>query len=133
MSEQELIKVNYYIKMMERAICATFAYGEDSNDNPYFSLYFIVNNSGIVVVYDKSLPIGIPDESDIIQVRDELRSMTIQLKEGSQKQEVLQYINAELIRVGDKLRKEGRALEDMDIEKMITKVSRKYEDERQAI
>jgi hypothetical protein len=131
--EQTAIQVNYSIQTMERAVCATFSFGENAVNSPYLSIYFLVNNSGIVAVYDKSLPVGNPDSNGQVPVRDELKTLTIAIKRGSQKYEVLRYIYDELVRIGEKLKRDGRSLTDSDIEKLITKISRKYEDPNPAI
>jgi len=123
------VQVNYDIKTMERCVSATFAFGQTSMNNPYFSVYFVVNNAGIIAVYDKSTPMQgyEPNEQGQVPFVDELKSNSMQLKEGTQKYEVLRFIHDELERIGEKLQNEGRPLSDSDIGKLMTKIARKYE------
>lgn len=123
------VQVNYDIKTMERCVSATFAFGQTSMNNPYFSIYFVVNNAGIIAVYDKSTPMEgyQPNESGQVPFVDELKSNSMQLKEGTEKYEVLRFIHDELERIGEKLQNEGRPLNDGDVGKLMTKIARKYE------
>jgi hypothetical protein len=114
--------VHYTVRKMERCVCATLSYGEDSFDSPYFTVYFIVNNSGVIVVTDKSNPTA--DGSDIFV--DQLKSGSMELKAGQNKYEVLEFIHGELSRIGEKLQKDGRPLLDSDIAKLMTKLGSKY-------
>jgi len=123
------VQVNYDIKSVERCVSATFAFGQTSMGNAYFSIYFVVNNAGIIAVYDKSAPIqGVePNEQGQVPFVDELKSNSMQLKEGTDKYEVLRFIHGELERIGEKLQREGRPLNDGDIGKLMTKIAGKYE------
>jgi hypothetical protein len=125
------VQVNYDIRSIERCVSATFAFGETSLNNPYFSIYFICNNAGIVAIYDKSLPLQghDPNADGDVPFVDELKTNSIALKEGSTKYEVLRFIRDELERIGEKLQREGRALSDADIGKLMTKIASKYEGE----
>jgi hypothetical protein len=49
------------------------------------------------------------------------------LKEGSNKYEILMFIRSELERIGEKLQREGRPLNDSDVGKLMTKIARVYE------
>ncbi|HEU4964834.1 MAG TPA: hypothetical protein VFV52_13390 [Bacilli bacterium] len=123
------VQVNYEIKSVERCVSATFAFGQTSMNNPYFSVYFVVNNAGIVAVYDKSTPMPNqePNEAGEVPFLDQLKSSSINMKPGTNKYEVLRYIHGELERVGEKLQREGRPLNDSDVGKLMTKVANKYE------
>ena len=123
------VQVNYDIKSMERCVSATFAFGQTSLNNPYFSIYFVVNNAGIIAVYDKSSQMqGVdPNEQGQVPFVDELKSNSMQLKQGTDKYEVLRYIHEELERIGEKLQREGRPLSDGDLGKLMTKIASKYE------
>jgi hypothetical protein len=127
------VQVNYDIKSMERCVSATFAFGETSLNNPYFSIYFVVNNAGIVAVYDKSTPLpgAEPNENGEVPYLDQLKSNSLPLKQGSDKYEVLRFIHTELERIGEKLQREGRPLSDSDVGKLMTKIASKYEGEPQ--
>lgn len=118
-------QVKYFVKRLERCICATFVFGEDSFESPYISAYFIVNNSGVIAIYDKSLPVETnPDGSQTIM--DSLHNATMELKKGVNKYEVMEWIYEELSRIGEKLQNEGRSLQDSDINKLMTKVGSKF-------
>jgi len=123
------LQVNYDIKSIERCVSATFAFGQNSLNNPYFTIYFVVNNAGIVAVYDKSLPMQgyEPNQNNEVPFLDELKTNSIPLKEGSNKYEVLQFIHGELERIGEKLQREGRPMNDSDVGKLMTKIAGKYE------
>lgn len=123
------VQVNYEIKTVERCVSATFAFGQTSMNNPYFSIYFVVNNAGIIAVYDKSVPMQgyEPNEQGQVPFVDELKSNSMRLKEGTEKYDVLRFVHEELERIGEKLQREGRPLNDGDIGKLMTKIARKYE------
>jgi hypothetical protein len=123
------VQVNYDIKSMERCVSATFAFGQTSMNNPYFSIYFVVNNAGIIAVYDKSSQMQDvePNEQGQVPFVDELKSNSMQIKQGTDKYEVLRFIHEELERIGEKLQREGRPLSDGDIGKLMTKIASKYE------
>ncbi|ASS74399.1 hypothetical protein CIG75_04970 [Tumebacillus algifaecis] len=123
------VQVNYDIKSMERCISATFSFGQTSMNNPYFSIYFVVNNAGIVAVYDKSMPLqgATVNEENEVPFVDQLKTNSINLKQGTNKYEVLRYIHDELQRIGEKLQRDGRPLNDSDISKLMTKIASKYE------
>jgi hypothetical protein len=123
------LTVNFEIKTMERCVSATFAYGPSSLNNPYFSIYFIVNNAGIIAVYDKSTPLPgyDPNESQQVPYLDQLKSNSLPIKQGCDKYEILRFIYGELERIGEKLQREGRPLNDSDIGKLMTKIANKYE------
>ncbi|ARU59838.1 hypothetical protein CBW65_01300 [Tumebacillus avium] len=123
------VQVNYDIKSMERCISATFAFGQTSMNNPYFSIYFVVNNAGIIAVYDKSMPVqgAEADANNEVPFVDQLKTNSINLKQGTNKYEVLRYIHDELQRIGEKLQRDGRPLNDSDIGKLMTKIASKYE------
>lgn len=125
------LTVNYMVRSMERMVSATFAYGETSMNNPYFTVYFVVNNSGVVAVYDKSTPLpGAEVDADgNMPYLDELKSTSMPIKQGLDKYEILRFIHGELTRIGEKLQQEGRELKDSDINKLMTKVASKYEGE----
>ena len=127
------VQVNYDIKSMERCVSATFAYGETSLNNPYFTVYFVVNNAGIVAVYDKSTPLpgAEANENGEMPFLDQLKSNSLPIKQGTDKYEVLRFIHTELERIGEKLQREGRPLSDGDIGKLMTKIASKYEGEPQ--
>jgi hypothetical protein len=127
------VQVNYDIKSMERCVSATFAYGETSLNNPYFTVYFVVNNAGIVAVYDKSTPLPGTEanEAGELPFLDQLKSNSLPIKQGTDKYEVLRFIHTELERIGEKLQREGRPLSDSDIGKLMTKMASKYEGEPQ--
>lgn len=123
------VQVNYEIKTVERCVSATFAFGQTSMNNPYFSIYFVCNNAGIVAVYDKSTPMPGKEANERGEVPflDQLKSSSINLKPGQDKYEVLRYIHGELERIGEKLQREGRPLSDGDVGKLMTKIANKYE------
>ena len=123
------VTVNYDIRSMERCVSATFAFGQNSRNNPYLTIYFIVNNAGIVAIYDKSMPLAgqEPNENNEVPFVDELKSNSLAIKEGTNKYDVLQFIHGELERIGEKLQREGRALSDADINKLMTKIASKFE------
>ena len=125
------VQVNYEIKSMERCVSATFAYGETSYNNPYFSVYFVVNNAGIIAVYDKSTPMPGTElkENEPAPFLDQLKTNSLPIKQGSDKYEILSFIRSELERIGEKLQREGRAMTDSDIGKLMTKIASKYEGE----
>lgn len=133
MSMNSPVQVNYDIKTMERCVSATFAFGSTSLNNPYFSIYFVVNNAGIVAIYDKSMPVANAQENEAGEVPfvDQLKTNSIAVKPGSNKYEILRFIHEELERVGEKLQREGRPMNDADITKLMTKIARIYEDESQ--
>ncbi|GAX91305.1 hypothetical protein [Effusibacillus lacus] len=116
--------VKFTIKQLERCVCASFIYGENSFESPYFTVYFIVNNSGIVIVYDKSVPTGSNEGREVYI--DQLGHTAIEMKKGQNKYEVIEYIHEELGRIGEKLQKEGRALNESDISKLATKLSSRF-------
>ncbi|WP_018132647.1 hypothetical protein [Effusibacillus pohliae] len=118
--------VNFTVRKMERCVCASFVYGEDSFNSPYFTVYFIVNNSGIIAVYDKSTPSGTATAGGGEVYLDQLKSAGMELKKGQDKYEVLAYIYDELGRIGEKLQKEGRPLLDSDISKLLTKLGSRF-------
>jgi hypothetical protein len=130
--ENAPVQVNFEIKTMERCVSCTFAYGPDSLNNPYFSIYFVVNNAGIIAVYDKSTPLAgyTPNENGEMPFVDELKTNSIAIKQGLNKYEILRFIHSEMERVGEKLQREGRPLSDGDIGKMMTKIAAKYEGEQ---
>lgn len=119
--------VKYTVRRMERCVCATFAFGEDSYQSPYLSVYFIVNNSGVIAVYDKSLPIKKENENDPDMLMDSLQNASMELKKGFSKYEVMEWIYEELGRIGEKLEREGRALQDSDVTKLMTKLGSKFQ------
>jgi len=123
------VQVNYDIKSIERCVSATFAYGPNSLNNPYFSIYFVVNNAGIVAIYDRSMPMNgyEANESGEVPFLDELKTNSLQIKQGSNKYDVLQFIHGELERIGEKLQREGRPLTDSDVGKLMTKIASKFE------
>ncbi|MCX7570542.1 hypothetical protein OS242_11265 [Tumebacillus sp. DT12] len=125
------VQVNFEIKSMERCVSATFAYGQTSVNNPYFTVYFVVNNAGIIAVYDKSTPVPGTElkEGEPTPFLDQLKTNSLPIKQGSDKYEILRYIHGELERIGEKLQREGRALSDSDIGKLMTKIASKYEGE----
>lgn len=131
MSMNPPVQVNYDIKTMERCVSATFAFGPTSLNNPYFTIYFVVNNAGIVAIYDKSMPLANtqPNENNEVPFLDELKTNSIAVKQGSNKYEILRFIHEELERIGEKLQREGRPLSDADLGKLMTKISRLYEGE----
>ncbi|MFD2169573.1 hypothetical protein [Tumebacillus lipolyticus] len=123
------VQVNYDIKSMERCISATFAFGQTSMNNAYFSIYFVVNNAGIVAVYDKSMPLqgAVENEQGEVPFVDQLKTNSINLQQGTNKYEVLRFIHDELQRIGEKLQRDGRPFNDADVGKLMTKISNKYE------
>ncbi|PWK13752.1 hypothetical protein [Tumebacillus permanentifrigoris] len=129
MSMNPPVQVNYDIKTMERCVSATFAFGPTSLNNPYFTIYFVVNNAGIVAIYDKSMPLANtqPNENNEVPFLDELKTNSIAVKQGSNKYEILRFIHEELERIGEKLQREGRPLSDADLGKLMTKVASKFE------
>lgn len=120
-------QVKYLVRRMERCICATFVFGEDSFESPYISIYFIVNNSGVIAVYDKSLPVKKENENGPDMHMDSLQNASMELKKGVTKYEVMDWIYEELSRIGEKLEREGRALQDSDVNKLMTKLGSKFQ------
>lgn len=120
-------EVKYTVRRMERCICATFVFGEDSFQSPYISVYFIVNNSGVIAVYDKSLPVKKERENGEDMHMDSLQNASMEMKKGVSKYEVMDFIYEELGRVGEKLEREGRALQDSDVTKLMTKLGSKFQ------
>ncbi|MFC4769258.1 hypothetical protein [Effusibacillus consociatus] len=118
--------VNYTIRKMERCVCATFVYGEDSLNSPYFTVYFIANNSGVITVYDKSTPTGNASGDGTEMYIDQLKSASMEVKKGHNKYDILQFIYDELSRIGEKLQNEGRPLLDSDVAKLMTKLGSKF-------
>jgi hypothetical protein len=123
------VQVNYDIKSMERCVSATFSFGQTSMNNPYFSIYFVVNNAGIVAIYDKSMPLqgAAPNSNNEVPFVDQLKTNSMNLKPGTNKYDVLRFIHDELQRIGEKLQRDGRPLNDSDIGKLMTKIASKYE------